>query len=82
MANIKEIRESLKYLKNPEVVIMHCVSEYPLNYKNANLLAIKVLQKNFPNNEIGYSDHSIGNTACSIAVTLGATVIEKHFYFK
>ena len=79
MANIKEIRESLKYLKNPEVVIMHCVSEYPLNYKNANLLAIKVLQKNFPNNEIGYSDHSIGNTACSIAVTLGARVIEKHF---
>ena len=27
MSNIKEISQSLKYLNNTEVVIMHCVSE-------------------------------------------------------
>jgi sialic acid synthase SpsE len=58
---------------------MHCVSEYPLKHKNANLYAIKVLKKVFPTHEIGYSDHSIGNTACATAVVLGATAIEKHF---
>ena len=79
LINISEIKNSLKYLNNSEVVIMHCVSEYPLKYKNANLLAIKVLKKNFKNHEIGYSDHSIGNLACLTAVSLGATVIEKHF---
>ena len=79
MATIKEIKDSLKYLINPEVVIMHCVSEYPLPEKNANLLAIKVLQKNFPKNQIGYSDHTIGVVASLTAVALGATVIEKHF---
>ena len=33
MSNIKEISQSLKYLNNTEVVIMHCVSEYPLKAK-------------------------------------------------
>ena len=79
MANIKDIKNSLKILTNPEVVIMHCVSEYPLKERNANLLAIKALKKYFPKYEIGYSDHSLGILACLIAASLGATVIEKHF---
>ena len=58
---------------------MHCVSEYPLIYKKANLLAIRTLINEFSNHEIGYSDHSIGNLACLVAVSLGASVLEKHF---
>ena len=79
MSNIKEINQSLKYLDNTEVIIMHCVSEYPLKPKNSNLLAITQLKKEFPKFTIGYSDHCIGNLAVEIAVSLGATVIEKHF---
>ena len=29
--------------------------------------------------EIGFSDHSIGNLAALTSITLGSTVIEKHF---
>ena len=79
LSNLKEIKNSLKYLSNTKVYIMHCVSEYPLNIKNTNLLAIKTLKKTFPNYEIGYSDHTIGTLACKIAAALGASVIEKHF---
>ena len=79
MSNLVEIRKSLKYLSNLEIVILHCVSEYPLKDKNANLLAIRVFKKEFPKNEIGYSDHTIGITAPLVAVSLGATTIEKHF---
>ena len=79
MSNIKEINQSLKYLDNVEVVIMHCVSEYPLKPINSNLLAIEKLKKEFPKFTIGYSYHCIGNLAVEIAVSLGATVIEKHF---
>ena len=79
MSNISEIKRSLSYLSNTKVVIMHCVSEYPLRIKNANLLAISKLKKEFPSYEIGYSDHTIGNFAIYTAVSLGATVIEKHF---
>ncbi len=79
MSNIREINQSLRYLDNTEVVIMHCVSEYPLKPVNSNLLAIQKLKKEFPKFTIGYSDHSIGNLAVEVAVSLGATVIEKHF---
>ena len=78
-SNLKEIKRSVKILSNVNVKILHCVSEYPLNPKNANLLAIELLKEKFPGHEIGYSDHTIGNQACYIAMSLGATVIEKHF---
>jgi N,N'-diacetyllegionaminate synthase len=79
MANLKEIKESLIYLKNIKVNILHCVSQYPLEYKNANLNAIKTLIKEFPNLNIGYSDHTDGIIAPIVAVVLGAVIIEKHF---
>ncbi len=78
-SNINEIKNSLKKLSNVDVKILHCVSEYPLKYKNANLRAIELLKDQFPNNEIGYSDHVIGNLASLTAISMGATIIEKHF---
>ena len=78
-ANILEIKRSIKTLSIVETKILHCVSEYPLNFKNANLRAIELLKENFPKNEIGYSDHTIGNLASTTAIALGATIIEKHF---
>ena len=55
------------------------MSEYPLDLRNANLLAIQLMKEKFPNIEVGYSDHTIGNEAAITAVALGATIIEKHF---
>ena len=78
-SNLREIHSSLNLLKNVEVKLLHCVSEYPLNINNANLLAIRLMKEKFKKFEIGYSDHSIGNEAVIAAITLGATVIEKHF---
>ena len=81
MANKKEIIESikaLKYKKNP-IILMLCVSEYPTPPENVNLLRIISLKKLFPNLIIGFSDHTIGIEASLAAVSLGATIIEKHF---
>jgi len=74
---LDEIRTSVKRLRNCDVTLLHCVMAYPA--QNANLRAITTLQRAFPNFRIGYSDHTLGNLACMIAVGLGATVIEKHF---
>jgi N,N'-diacetyllegionaminate synthase len=62
-----------------DVVIMHCVAQYPLSDADANLRAIVTLAEAFPDRRVGYSDHTIGLLAPLLAVALGATVIEKHF---
>ena len=47
----KEIKFAENYLKKhgyPEVVIMHCILNYPTIDKNANLNMIKDIKKIFP----------------------------------
>jgi sialic acid synthase len=60
------------------VAILHCLSQYPSEYKNINLNTIPFLQKEYPEYTIGYSDHSIGIVVPAAAVALGARIIEKH----
>jgi sialic acid synthase len=60
------------------ITILHCLSQYPSEYKNINLNTIAFLRENYPDYNIGYSDHSIGIVIPVAAVVLGAEVIEKH----
>lgn len=83
MSSIKEIEAALDVLyKNgvhkKNITLLHCISEYPANFKDLNLNVIKNLQKLFKLN-VGYSDHSPGIEASIAAVSLGAKIIEKHF---
>ena len=82
MSSLKEIKNAVKILinngtKNKNLFILHCHSDYPSRFEDLNLIRIKKLQSFFDNN-IGYSDHSIGSEASIAAVALGAKVIEKH----
>ena len=60
-----------------ELAILHCVSSYPTQSEQANLLAIKKLRN--LNLTVGYSDHTLGIEAAVLSVALGARIIEKHF---
>lgn len=64
------------YIKN-KISLLHCVTDYPVQEKFANLKCIQTLQNNFKLNT-GYSDHTSGTLAPIIAVSLGAKIIEKH----
>jgi N,N'-diacetyllegionaminate synthase len=80
LSNLDEVRTALGRLSDvPKVVVMHCVTQYPLADERANLRAIGTLAEAFPEREVGYSDHTLGITAPILAVALGATTIEKHF---
>ena len=76
---IWNLKKNKKKSKNVHLVIMHCVTSYPVLEEEANLLAIKTLKSKFKDCIIGYSDHTVGIYAALAAVTLGAKVIEKHF---
>lgn len=60
------------------LAVLHCVSLYPTPLTQANLSAIGELRKRL-GVTIGYSDHTLGLTAATMALGLGARVIEKHF---
>jgi len=80
MATLGEIETAIGVLKKAgakEVSLMHCVSEYPANPKDANLLLVKTLEDCFAV-PIGFSDHTIGFYLPLAAVTLGACMVEKH----
>ena len=76
--NILKINQKLLNKIKNKVCIMHCVSDYPVRSIYANLLSIPYLRKKLSLN-IGYSDHTEDDIAPVVAVSLGATMIEKHF---
>lgn len=57
--------------------LMHCVSSYPCDIETINLPRIKWLKQMHSN--VGFSDHTKNLHTPSIALALGAKVIEKHF---
>jgi sialic acid synthase SpsE len=78
MADDDEIAASASLVPQERLLLMHCVSRYPTPPEEANLGAIPRLASRF-GVPVGYSDHTIGSTACLAAVALGAVAIEKHF---
>lgn len=78
-SSLKEIKNIFKIFKDKKkLILMHCISSYPTDIKNANLINIKFLRDMF-NINVGYSNHVLGTTACEIAIALGARIIEFHF---
>lgn len=59
-------------------MLLHCSSAYPCPPADANLLAIRTLREKF-DCPVGFSDHTLGEIAASLAVGYGAAFIEKHF---
>jgi N-acetylneuraminate synthase len=66
---------------NDKIILFHTVSNYPTYPEQVNLRVIQSLKKEFPFLTIGFSDHTIGTTACLAAVCMGAEVVEKHFTY-
>jgi N-acetylneuraminate synthase/N,N'-diacetyllegionaminate synthase len=63
--------------RRPPVVLLHCVSLYPLGPGDANLRVLPALAARH-GCPVGWSDHSPGHTLAVGAVALGACVVEKH----
>ena len=83
-STLEEIRGALNVLQSfgaSSVLIMHCTLTYPTPPADANLSAITNLLEEFPDNLIGYSDHTLGIDVPAGSVLLGASAIEKHFTF-
>ncbi len=80
MSSLMEIKKATDQFKVSPHCLLHCVSNYPLDKEDANLLNITMLKEEF-NIPVGFSNHALGNRLDIMALTLGASIIEKHFTF-
>lgn len=60
------------------LTLLHCTSQYPTPIEEVNLSAMGTMSKAF-RLPTGYSDHTQGLLVPSVAVAMGAKIIEKHF---
>jgi sialic acid synthase SpsE len=65
-----------------DVVLLHCILNYPCPYPNANIDMIDGLRRAYPEHIIGYSDHTVPDERMLVLTAAwlkGALVLEKHF---
>ena len=74
--NKKELYKLIK-IKNKKLILLHCVSSYPLKDIDTNFYKFKYLKKNF--SRVGYSGHSAGINDAIWAISNNACLVEKHF---
>ena len=84
-SNMNEILHAIKTLKKggaKNIIILHCILNYPTPNQNANLDMITDLKKKFKDHIIGYSDHTMPDKEMlnlTVSFLKGAQVIEKHY---
>lgn len=70
--------KTCKDLGNDDITLLKCTSSYPAPIEDANLKTMVDMKQRY-GVKVGLSDHTMGYDVAAAAVTLGATLVEKHF---
>ena len=82
MSDLAEVYNSINIaggFDGHPIALLLCTSQYPTPAEEVNLTKLQTLKNALPGITIGFSDHTKGQLASSLAVVLGATILEKHF---
>ena len=80
MADFNVIDNVSKIFKsNINIALLECTNSYPCPAEYVFLDGISLLKERFPENIIGFSDHTIGPWMSLAAIAKGAKIIERHF---
>jgi N,N'-diacetyllegionaminate synthase len=82
MSDLAEVHQALEAagaFGGHPVALLLCTSQYPTPPQDVNLRKLGTLRGAFPELVLGFSDHTQGSLAASLAVALGARIFEKHF---
>ncbi len=89
MSDWKELDRAVEVFKNNQsegaglearLTMLQCTSAYPCPYESVGLNVLAELRERYKC-PVGLSDHTLTSFSSFAAVTLGATVIEKHLTF-
>ena len=83
-SSLTEVKSAMAVVSNhtDKICLMQCNTNYTGDHENFKYVNLKVLQtfaQLYPNLPLGLSDHTPGHSAVLGAISLGATIIEKHF---
>lgn len=78
MSTMEQIRKAVEVAGEENLGLMHSTSTYPCEPEELNLRMVETLHREFPNIPVGYSGHEVGLVPSTIAVALGACMVERH----
>jgi N,N'-diacetyllegionaminate synthase len=79
MAEVYQALDAAGAFTGHPVALLLCTSQYPTPPADVNVRKLRTLREAFPGLVTGFSDHTQGCLAASMAVAFGAVVFEKHF---
>lgn len=79
LSEVAKAVETIEATGNREIVLLHCVSNYPPRDEEVQLNNIDLLRTAYPDYPVGFSDHTIGTSIPIASVAKGVCLIEKHF---
>jgi N-acetylneuraminate synthase/N,N'-diacetyllegionaminate synthase len=78
LAEVKTAVDKIRSAGSDQIVLLHCLSNYPADPAEANLRAMATMAETC-SCPVGFSDHTEGSVVAIAAVALGAVLIERHF---
>jgi pseudaminic acid synthase len=78
MEDIQLAVDTCRMVGNNDITLLKCTSSYPAPVEKANLAMIPDMASRF-GVSVGLSDHTVGPVSAIVAISLGATMVEKHF---
>jgi N-acetylneuraminate synthase len=81
MNTIKSVAKAVAIFEkaNVALALLHTTNLYPTPVHLVRFGAMQELSEAFPKHVFGLSDHTLTNHACLGAVSLGASILERHF---
>ena len=81
MNDLISVRKSVKILEDYKIdySLLHTTNLYPTPHNLVRLGGMQALMNAFPDIPIGLSDHTTDNLSSYAAISLGASIIERHF---
>lgn len=80
MCDLAEVKNSVSVIRKEGVdalTVLQCTGSYPAPAAESNLRAMQQIRREC-SVEVGYSDHVLDEDIALVAISLGATVYEKH----
>lgn len=80
MSTLDEVDKAVSLVRqyHDNLILLHCVSSYPLNESDMNLNMIPFLRERY-GCPVGYSGHERNVSTCIATTMLGSCMIERHF---